>query len=185
MNFVTEKAAVKPWTSLLTLATLAALSGCATGGIYKNYPGALNQGQAITIVPYELESEHGHFCVYKIDVEVDDMPRAAAPRAGKTPKCTGVVTKQGVYANSASPGSSFPLLNYEKVTVRLTRTPDGPEEVYVLRLNGGMLSPPPVPGNQTVSLVIRITESGVRAYRYDIGRQPITMLLIAETRDKQ
>ena len=171
--------------ALSTLAVLLAAAGCSTGGLYKNYPGALNDGQAISIAPYELESDTGHFCVYRLEVIVDDMPEAARPLNGQRPTCTNFFSKQGKYVNSDSPSSFFPLLDYKTVTVRLTRSPDGPLETYVLQLNGGMVNPPPVNGNKTQSLVIRATDVGVRAYRYDIGKQPITRLLIAETQEKQ
>lgn len=167
------------------LVACALTAGCSSGGLYKNYPGARNEGQTISIVPYELESDSGHFCVYRFEVVVDDMPEAAAPRNGQKPTCTRHLTKQAKFVNNESPRSFFPLLDYKKVTVRLTRSPDGPLETYVLQLNGGMVNPPPVNGNKTQSLVIRATDVGVRAYRYDIGKQPITRLLIAETRETQ
>lgn len=175
-------------TRLISGAALVACTltaGCSSGGLYKNYPGALNDGQAISIAPYELESDTGHFCVYRFEVIVDDMPEAARPLNGQRPTCTKFFSKQGKYVNSDSPSSFFPLLDYKTVTVRLTRSPDGPLETYVLQLNGGMLKPPPVDGNKIQGLVIRATDVGVRAYRYDIGKKPITRLLIAETREKQ
>lgn len=172
-------------TTLIPLSAALLLAGCTTGGIFKNYPGAANNGQAMSIGVFSLESDNGHFCVYKIAVQVDDMPSPAAPLSGTKPLCTLDVSDQGNYINLGYKGSFFPLRDYDKITVRVVRTLNGPEEVYVLRLNGGMLNPPPVSGAEIRSLQIVTTDVGVRAYRLDSGYRHFSRRLIAESREKQ
>lgn len=67
------------WNTLIPLPAALLVAGCSTGCIFKNYPGARNNGEAITTSNFELEDDHNHFCVYKIDIQVDDMPQAAPP----------------------------------------------------------------------------------------------------------
>lgn len=172
-------------TLLIPLSAALLLAGCSTGGIFKNYPGARNNGEAITIANFELEDDHKHFCVYKIDIQVDDMPQAAPPLLSTKPYCTHAVTNKGVFVNTGGKASFFPLLDYDKVTVRVVRTLDGPDDVYVLHLNGGMLNPPPDAGAKINSLRIVVTASGVRAYRWDSGPKHFSNRLIAETKEKQ
>jgi len=172
-------------TLLIPLSAALLLAGCSTGGIFKNYPGARNNGEAITIANFELEDDHKHFCVYKIDIQVDDMPQAAPPLLSTKPYCTHAVTNKGVFVNTGGKASFFPLLDYDKVTVRVARTLDGPEDIYVLHLNGGVLNPPPDAGAKINSLRIVVTASGVRAYRWDSGPKHFSKRLIAETKEKQ